>query len=200
MRGLLKRRKVAVFEGTGRLEPDRTVVVEANGPDGGDTETLRADHVLLAAGSVPITLPGFDRDPTLVMTSDEVLALDEVPGRVAVIGGGAIGCEFASMLCDLGAEVTVLEYAPQIVPGVDADISKALGRAFSKRGITVRTGCRVTGHTPTDGGGTTVNYTDAKSADEAPDAQIEVDAVVVSVGRRPFCGPSRARRHRGGGG
>ena len=186
VRGLLKRRKVAVFEGTGRLEPDRTVVVEANGPDGGDTETLRADHVLLAAGSVPITLPGFDRDPTLVMTSDEVLALDEVPGRVAVIGGGAIGCEFASMLCDLGAEVTVLEYAPQIVPGVDADISKALGRAFSKRGITVRTGCRVTGHTPTDGGGTTVNYTDAKSADEAPDAQIEVDAVVVSVGRRPF--------------
>ncbi|WP_428119219.1 dihydrolipoyl dehydrogenase [Candidatus Poriferisodalis sp.] len=186
VRGLLKRRKVAVFEGTGRLEPDRTVVVEANGPDGGDTDTLRADHVLLAAGSVPITLPGFDRDPTLVMTSDEVLALDEVPGRVAVIGGGAIGCEFASMLSDLGAEVTVLEYAPQIVPGVDADISKALGRAFSKRGITVRTGCRVTGHTPTDGGGTTVNYTDAKSADEAPDAQIEVDAVVVSVGRRPF--------------
>ena len=186
VRGLLKRRKVAVFEGTGRLEPDRTVVVEANGPDGGDTETLRADHVLLAAGSVPITLPGFDRDPTLVMTSDEVLALDEVPGRVAVIGGGAIGCEFASMLCDLGAEVTVLEYAPQIVPGVDADISKALGRAFSKRGITVRTGCRVTGHTPADGGGTTVSYTDAKAADEASDAQIEVDAVVVSVGRRPF--------------
>ncbi|WP_419862527.1 dihydrolipoyl dehydrogenase [Candidatus Poriferisodalis sp.] len=184
VKGLLRRRKVTTYEGTGRLCADRSVEVDAG--DSG-TQTLQGDHVLLAAGSVPITLPGFDRDSTLVMTSDEVLALDEVPSRVAVIGGGAIGCEFASMLADLGAEVTVLEYAPQIIPGVDADIAKALARAFSKRGITVLTGCRVTGHTP-DGGGTTVQYEIAPRSGNGDivDASVEVDAVVVSVGRRPY--------------
>ena len=182
--GLLRRRKVTVYEGTGRLGADRSVLVR-NGES--ETQTLHGDHVLLAAGSVPITLPGFDRDGTLVMTSDEVLALDEIPSRVAVIGGGAIGCEFASMLADLGAEVTVLEYAPQIIPGVDGDISKALNRAFAKRGITVRTGCQVTGHSPLDGGGTTVRYTTVASArSDAATAELEVDAVVVSVGRRPY--------------
>lgn len=199
VRSLLKRRKVTVYEGTGRLGPDRTVIVETsqnrpspeggagNGADG-STQTLKADHVLLAAGSVPITLPGFDRDATLVMTSDEMLALEEIPGRVAVIGGGAIGCEFASMLVDLGAEVTVLEYASRIIPGVDVDISKALARAFTKRGITVRTGCRVTGHEPADEGGTVVSYVAAKpaGAEDAAVSELEVDAVVVSVGRRPF--------------
>lgn len=184
VKGLLRRRKVTTYEGTGRLCADRSVEVDA-GESG--TQTLQGDHVLLAAGSVPITLPGFDRDGTLVMTSDEVLALDEVPSRVAVVGGGAIGCEFASMLADLGAEVTVLEYAPQIIPGVDADIAKALARAFSKRGITVLTGCRVTGHTP-GGGGTTVRHQIApRSGDgDMVDASLEVDAVVVSVGRRPY--------------
>ena len=184
VKGLLRRRKVTTYEGTGRLCADRSVEVDA-GESG--TQTLQGDHVLLAAGSVPVTLPGFDRDGTLVMTSDEVLALEEVPSRVAVIGGGAIGCEFASMLADLGAEVTVLEYAPQIIPGVDADIAKALARAFSKRGITVLTGCRVTGHTP-DGGGTTVQYEIAprSGGDDMTEASLEVDAVVVSVGRRPY--------------
>ncbi len=184
VKGLLRRRKVTTYEGTGRLCADRSVEVDAGGSG---TQTLQADHVLLAAGSVPMTLPGFEREGTLVMTSDEVLALEEVPARVAVIGGGAIGCEFASMLADLGAEVTVLEYAPQIIPGVDADIAKALARAFSKRGITVLTGCGVTGHTPSDVG-TTVQYTIApRSGDgDGEEASLEVDAVVVSVGRRPY--------------
>ena len=182
VKGLLRRRKVTVVAGTGRLEGDRSVVVDS---DGSDSQTLVGDHVLLAAGSVPITLPGFDRDGTLVMTSDEVLALEEVPNRVAVIGGGAIGCEFASMLADLGAEVTVLEYASQIVPGVDIDIAKALTRAFSKRGIKVLTGCRVTGHTPLEGGDTSVQYMTGGSTD-GDDAELEADAVVVSVGRRPY--------------
>ena len=184
VKGLLRRRKVVTYEGTGRLCADRSVEVDAG--DSG-TQTLQGDHVLLAAGSVPITLPGFERDGTLVMTSDEVLALGEVPSRAAVIGGGAIGCEFASMLADLGAEVTVLEYAPQIIPGVDADIAKALARAFSKRGITVLTGCQVTGHTPGDGR-TTVQYTVAPRPGDGDTAEtsLEVDAVVVSVGRRPY--------------
>ena len=180
VRGLLRRRKVTTYHGAGRLCADRSVEVDLG--EGG-AQTLQADHVLLAAGSVPNTLPGFERDGELVMTSDEVLALSEVPDRVAVIGGGAIGCEFASMLADLGAAVTVLEYASQIVPGVDADIAKALARAFSKRGIVVRTGCQVTGHTPLDDGGTAVHF-EAAANDDAE--TLDVDAVVVSVGRRPY--------------
>lgn len=173
--GLLKRRKVATFAGTGRLEPGRSVRVAA---DDGSEQVITGERVLLAAGSVPRTIPGFDIDGTLVMTSDEVLEMPEIPNSAAVIGGGAIGCEFASMMADLGSHVSVLEYAPQIVPGVDADIAKALGRAFKKRNIDVVTGVRVTGHSPRPGGGTTVHI---EGADD-----IDVDAVVVSVGRRPF--------------
>lgn len=172
--GLLKRRKAVVFEGTGKLGAGRTVLVE--GSDGSST-TITGERVLLCAGSVPRTLPGFEVDGTRVMTSDEVLSMPKIPATAVVIGGGAIGCEFASMMADLGADVTILEGLDQIVPGVDTDISKLLTRSFAKRGIDVKTGVKVTGHTPTDTG--TVVHIDG--ADD-----LEVEAVVVSIGRRPY--------------
>jgi dihydrolipoamide dehydrogenase len=96
-----------------------------------------------------------------------------------VIGGGAIGCEFASMMSDLGCQVTILEALPKILPGCDKDVTDVVLRSFKKRGITVRTGVNVTGHTPAaDGRGTTVHLGD--------DEDIAVEAVVVSVGRRPL--------------
>lgn len=173
--GLLKRRKAVTFAGTGRLGAGRTVTVTA--ADGSE-QVITGERVLLAAGSVPRSIPGFDVDGRIVLTSDEVLELPAVPASAAVIGGGAIGCEFASMMSDLGSSVTILEYAPQIVPGVDADIGKLLARSFSKRGIDVVTGVRVAGHTPQPGGGTTVHL---EGADD-----IDVDTVIVSVGRRPY--------------
>ncbi|MGH9301219.1 MAG: FAD-dependent oxidoreductase, partial [Acidimicrobiales bacterium] len=112
----------------------------------------------------------------LVMTSDEVLALEKLPASVAVIGGGAIGCEFASMMADLGSEVTVLEALPDLLPGCDRDVVAVVAKSFKGRGITVRTGVSVSGHAPT-GTGTVVSFGDGES--------ITVDAVVVSVGRRP---------------
>ncbi|MCP4958844.1 MAG: dihydrolipoyl dehydrogenase [Actinomycetia bacterium] len=172
--GLLKRRKAKIFAGIGRLGAGRTVTVEA---EDGSTTKIRGERVLLCAGSVPRTLRGFEVDGNRVMTSDEVLAMPAIPASAAVIGGGAIGCEFASMMADLGSSVTILEGLDQIVPGTDRDISKALTRSFSKRGIEVRTGVRVNGHTPTQGG-TLVHL---EGADD-----IEVEAVVVSIGRRPF--------------
>ena len=176
VQGLLKRRKVQSYDGTGRLGPNRTVTIDL--ADGSST-SISGERVLLCAGSVPRQLPGFEVDGRLVMTSDEVLSMPAVPARAAVIGGGAIGCEFASMMADLGAEVTILEGMDQIVPGVDPDISKALARSFKKRNITVTTGVRVTGHTPSaDGSETTVHL------DGADD--ITVETVVVSIGRRPF--------------
>jgi dihydrolipoamide dehydrogenase len=174
--GLLKSRKVTVYDGTGSLHPDH--VVKVSGGESGEVE-LRGEHVILASGSVPRTIPGFDVDGEVVLTSDELLSLQELPGSAVVIGGGAIGCEFASMMSDLGTRVTILEALPKILPGCDDDITRVVLRSFKGREIDVRTGVAVTGHSPKpDGGGTTVQFGEGET--------IDVDMVVVSVGRRPL--------------
>ena len=144
--GLLKGRKVTTYLGTGTLQPGKTVTV--TGGESGDVE-LTADAIILASGSVPRTIPGFDVDGTLVVTSDELLSIDQLPGSAVVIGGGAIGCEFASMMTDLGTKVTILEALPKILPGCDSDVTQLVLRSFKKRGIDVKTGVAVTGHAPT---------------------------------------------------
>ena len=174
--GLLKKRKVTIYDGEGSLHPGR--VVRVTGGASGDVE-LTGEHVILAAGSVPRTIPGFDIDGRLVVTSDELLSRSSVPESAVVIGGGAIGCEFASMLGDLGARTSVLEALPKILPGCDEDAAKVVERSFAKRGITVRAGVKVNGHTPNaEGTRTTVQFGEGES--------IETELVVVSVGRRPF--------------
>jgi dihydrolipoamide dehydrogenase len=145
-----------------------------SGGSSGDLE-LTADAVVLAPGSLPRTLPGFDVDGTIVMTSDEFLSMPELPKTAAIIGGGVIGCEFASMLSDLGTQVTILEALPKILPGLDKDVTQVIERSFKKRGIEIRTGVTVEGHTPS-GSGTTV---------QVGGEGLDVDVVVVSVGRRP---------------
>ena len=173
--GLLKGRKVTVLQGTGTLLPGRRVRV-VDGPDAG--AELAGHHVVLAAGSVPRTLPGLDVDGTFVLTSDEFLDLDHVPPSVAVIGGGAIGCEFASLLSDLGSKVTVVEALDSILAGCDEEVAAVVARSFRRRGIEVITGAQVKGHAPKeDGSATVVQLGDGR--------EIEVAAVVVSVGRRP---------------
>ena len=172
--GLTKSKKVTYMLGVGSLNADNSVTVTAT--DGAVTRVSGA-NVLLAAGSVPRTIPGFEPGGP-IMTSDEVLMLDRIPARIAVIGGGAIGCEFASTFADLGAEVTILEGLPKILPGLDADVANVVVRAFQKKKIAIKTGVAVTGHTPTGKGSTVVSFGDGES--------LEVDAVIVSVGRRPF--------------
>ena len=174
---MCKGRKVEVFNGTGRLGPDHVVTVTA--ADGSTTE-VTGTSVLLAAGSVPRLIPNFERGGP-IMTSDEVLDLDHVPARMVVIGGGAIGCEFASTFADLGSQVTILEGLPKILPGLDKDLANVVVKSFKKKKIDIRTGVMVKGHTPNDAGGTTVHF---GAGDDVED--LEVDAVVVSVGRRPF--------------
>ncbi len=170
LQGLMKKRKITTITGTGTLGPNKTVRVD-------DGTELKGRHIILASGSVPRTIPGFDVDGRYVLTSDEVLALDKLPSSAVVIGGGAIGCEFASMMSDLGTQVTVLEALPKLLPGCDKDVVDVVARSFKKRGIDVHTGVQVTGHTPNgDGAGTTVAFGDGE--------QITVDMVVMSVGRR----------------
>ena len=171
--GLMKGRGITTFEGTGTLLAGRKVQVSGSQWAG----ELTGRSVVLASGSVPRTIPGFDVDGKIVMTSDEVLDLDALPSSVAVVGGGAIGCEFASMFADLGTQVTLLEVLPSLLTGCDDDVAAVVGRSFRKRGIVVHTGVAVNGHTP-NGPGTTVNFGDGQS--------VNVDAVVVSVGRKPL--------------
>src|SRR3546814_5988520 len=128
---LLKSRKVTVLDGHGRLHAGRKVSV--SGGQSGDVE-LTADAVVLAPGSLPRTIPGFEVDGKVVMTSDEVLSMPEVPKRAAIIGGGVIGCEFASMMSDLGTEITILEALPKIIPGLDKDVTSVIEKSFKKRG------------------------------------------------------------------
>ena len=153
--GFMKSKKITILSGVGSLGPNRTVTVQH--PDG-SSSTVQGTNVLLAAGSVPRVIPGFEPGGA-VMTSDEVLMLQSLPARVAVIGGGAIGCEFASTFADLGSQVTILEGLPKILPGLDADVANVVVRSFKKKNIDIRTGVKVTGHTPNpDAGTTTVHF------------------------------------------
>ena len=175
LESLLKGRKVTVVNGTGTLAPDGRTVKVSDGTE------LRGRNVVLATGSSPRALPapGFEFDDDRVLSSDHVLELDRVPNRIAVVGGGAIGCEFASFFADVGAEVTLLEVLPQILTGVDHQVAQTVARAFAKRGITVVAGAQVA-KLARNGADLTVHYTDKKG-----EQALAVDHVVVSVGRRP---------------
>ena len=170
LEGLMKKRKITIVHGTGTLHANKLVKVD-------DGSVLKAKHVILASGSAPSTIPGFEIDGKLVVTSDEVLALDKLPASLAIVGGGVIGCEFASMMTDLGVQVTILEYLPQIIPGNDADVAAALAKSFKRRGVDIHTGVKVQGHEPNDSG-TTVTFGEGE--------QVTVDLVVVATGRRPL--------------
>ena len=172
--GLTKSKKVTYILGTGSLGVNRTVSVQLSA---GGTQELQGRNIVLAAGSVPRTIPGFSAGGP-IMTSDEVLMLDKIPARIAVIGGGAIGCEFASTFADLGSTVTILEGLPKILPGLDPDVAAFVVKSFKKKNIDIRTGVKVNGHEPMASGGTTVLFGEGE--------RLDVDAVIVSVGRKPF--------------
>ena len=172
---LLKGRKVTIVPGTGTLAADGRTIRVSDG-----TEVV-GRNVLVATGSAPraLALPGFEFDGERVLSSDHVLQVGSVPARVAVVGGGAIGCEFASFLVDVGAEVTILEVLPQVLTGVDQQVAQTVVRAFTKRGIKVQTGVRISG---LERGASDVAI---RFEGKAGEERLVVDQVVVSVGRSP---------------
>jgi dihydrolipoamide dehydrogenase len=178
--GLLKRRKITMIHGTGHYAGHGIVKVS-------DGTELRGANIVLAAGSTVRTIPGFDIDGRTIITSDEFLMLEKMPASAAVIGGGAIGCEFASTMADLGVKVTILEGLPKILPGCDKEVADVVVRSFKKRGIDIRTDAKVKGHTPNGDGGTSVEFgTGAQPAEGGSESEsLAVDVVVVSVGRAP---------------
>lgn len=175
---LVRSKKVALFEGTGMLLPTYSAapnMVSISLKDG-STQLVQARNVILATGSTPRTIPNFAPGGA-VLTSDEVLELSEIPRRVLVVGGGAIGCEFASMFADLGAEVTIVEGAPRILAGVDEDISQVVAKSFKKKNIRVITDTACVTHSSSPGGVETVTLSSTE--------QVDVEAVVLAVGRKP---------------
>lgn len=170
LEGLLKQRGVTTVTGRGTLTGPRTVTV--------DGAEITGNAVILATGSFPRALPGLAFDGIRILSSDHVLALESVPPRVLVVGGGAIGCEFASMLADFGSEVTVIEMLSHLLPGADDQISSFLARTFARRGIAVHTDSRLTSIEGTTE--LTVTFEGPTGA-----TQLVVDQVVVSIGRAP---------------
>jgi dihydrolipoamide dehydrogenase len=166
---LLKARKVEVVHAHGRLAGARSVALD-------DGSLLEGDAVILASGSEPARLPIFDFSDPRVMTSDEILRLDAVPASLAVVGGGAIGCEFASIFAGLGSQVTIIEMLTQLLPEEDKRAAHTLQQAFRKAGIEVRVGTTV--EEMTSGGEGDVLLTLAGGD------QVSAERVLVSVGRR----------------
>jgi dihydrolipoamide dehydrogenase len=144
--GLVTRNGVEFVSGRGRLDGPLTVRVALNGEDGvastGGERVLQADNVILATGSRVKNLPGLVPDGERIVTSDDVTTKSHLPKTVIVVGGGAVGSEFASMYADLGTDVTLLEYLPSIVPLEDHELGRELERAFVRRGIRVVTKAR----------------------------------------------------------
>ena len=167
LQGLVKSRNVTFVEGAGRLVGPNTV--EVNG------EQYTGTNVVLATGSYARTLPGLEIGGR-IMTSDQALNMDYVPGRVIVLGGGVIGVEFASVWRSFGSDVTIIEGLPRLVPNEDEACSKALERAFRKRGINFSTGVRFASATQDDNG-VHVTLEDGKTFD--------ADILLVAVGRGP---------------
>ena len=172
--GLTKSKKVTYLLGTGSLEANRVVNVQL--ADGTATK-IQATNVILASGSVPRTIKGFPIGGS-IMTSDEVLMLNTIPKRIAVIGGGAIGCEFASTFADLGSQVTILEGAPKILPGLDPDVANVVVKSFTKKKISIKTGIVVTGQSSLPDGSTQITF--------ATGDPLIIDVVIMSIGRRAF--------------
>jgi dihydrolipoamide dehydrogenase len=173
LEGLLSNRKVTVVPGTGAVVDAHDRRVRAS-----DGSELQGRSLVLATGSLPRSLPEVDFDGERILHSDHVLTLTEVPGRVLIVGAGAVGCEFASLLSDLGSEVTIVEALPRILPGVDTDAAEIVARSFRKRGVSVHTNVRVRG---VDGlRELSVSYDTPEGSQ-----RVAVDKVVVSIGRRP---------------
>lgn len=168
LQGLVKSRNVTYIEGHGRLVSKNEV--EVNGVK------YTGKNIVLATGSYPKTLPGLDIDGTQIITSEQAIAMDRVPKSVIVLGGGVIGCEFASVWKSFGSEVTIIEGLPHLIALEDESSSKGLERAFRKRGINFELGTRFKSASK-DANGVTVTLEDGKT--------FTAEVLLVAVGRGP---------------
>ncbi|MGF1678484.1 MAG: dihydrolipoyl dehydrogenase [Candidatus Methylacidiphilales bacterium] len=174
---LFKSNQITRLVGTGSFVDAHTVAVtDAEGK----ATTHTADNILIATGSVPASLPGIDIDGQQIITSDQALALDHVPGSILVIGAGAIGLELGSVWSRLGAKVDIIEFLPRIAAGFDMELSKSLQKMFEKQGLTFHLNTKVQVARRTEGKVTLTALQDGK------EKHFEAETLLVAVGRKPF--------------
>jgi dihydrolipoamide dehydrogenase len=175
---LFKKNKITLVAGNGKLISEKgAVVVEAEGKP---AETLHAKHVLLATGSTEVDLPGLEPDGKTIFSSREILADKSFPKSIAIIGGGAVGLEFAYVYNAFGAEVAVVEMVDQLLPGADREVADELAGIFKKRKMKILTGTRYESGRRTPEGVTL----SLRKGDES--IVLTVEKVLVAVGRRPL--------------
>ncbi|SDS00927.1 dihydrolipoamide dehydrogenase [Halopseudomonas litoralis] len=174
--GLLKANGVTVYQGHGKLLSGKQVEITK---EDGSTEVLAAENVILASGSRPVEIPPAPVDQNIIVDSTGALEFQAVPKRLGVIGAGVIGLELGSVWSRLGAEVTVIEALDKFLPAADEQLSKEALKIYTKQGLKVLLGARVTA-SEVNGEEVTVKFTDAKG-----DQEITFDKLIVAVGRRP---------------
>lgn len=181
IKGLFAGNKVDGIGGKGKVTGANSVVVTKND---GEQEELSAKNIIIAAGSVPIEIPPTPVDQETIVDSTGALEFQEVPKRLGVIGAGVIGLELGSVWARLGSEVTVLEAMDDFLPMADRQIAKEAAKIFSKQGLDIKLGARVTGSKLSGKGAkktVTVEYTDKEG-----EQTIQFDKLIVAVGRRPY--------------
>jgi dihydrolipoamide dehydrogenase len=174
---LFKKNKIDWIKGSARLAGGGKVEVTAPGTE---AQVLQAREIIVATGSYARSVPGIELDGVRIITSDQAIALAEVPKSLAIMGSGAVGVEFASIYRRFGAAVTIIELLPRLVPNEDEAVSAELEKAFKKRGIAVKTGTKVTSAVVKDGQ-VTLEMLGAGGAAEA----ITVQTLLVATGRGP---------------
>ncbi len=175
---LFKKNKVTYIKGKGVLFSKNDVVVYENNKK----TNYKANNIVIATGSSVASLPGIEIDEKNIISSTGALSLNNVPKKLAVIGGGYIGLEMGSVWSRLGSDVTVIEYLDYITPGMDREISNEFKKILTKQGIKFKMGSKVN-KVKSLGSSVSINYTDLKSSKEET---LEFDKVLVSVGRKPY--------------
>ena len=184
LKTLVTKNKVTWIDGRGRLDGPTKIRVSQHGEDGtpgkGGERVLQATDVIIATGSRVKSLPGLEPDGKRIVTSDDILTLTTLPKDIVIVGAGAVGVEFASLFSDVGVKVTLLEYAPQIVPLEDLEVSKVVTRSFEKRGITLMTNARFdAGSVTTDKNGICVDV----GPDGKDKQELRAEMMLVATGR-----------------
>ncbi|RST68098.1 dihydrolipoyl dehydrogenase [Candidatus Aquarickettsia rohweri] len=176
--GLFKKNKIDYFNGIGEFETNNRILINSNN---GDNITIEAENIIIATGSVPITLPDIEIDEEKIVTSDGALSLEKVPNKMIVIGAGVIGLELGSVWSRLGASVEVVEFADDILPGFDLDVRKEAKKIFEKQGLSFKLKSKVTSAQVIEYK-VEVNISSVSSDDSE---KMDCDVVLVAVGRKP---------------
>ena len=175
---LMKKNKITTFSGTGKLAlPGK---VEVTGADG-TKQTINTRNIILATGSVVRPIPGFETDGAHVVSSDHILELKEVPKSLIVLGAGAVGVEFASVYSRFGADTTIVELMPRLVPLEDEEVSKELEKSFRKRGVKSQVDTKLDKLEKTANGVVVSGKTS-----KGEDVRLEAEMLLVAVGRMPY--------------